>query len=607
MATELVVTPGGYRPSDMVHKIGADLRLRILTGRLQGVDAADSPVADYGSVPRDGGNPAMTPGYALPPGVDTPEGSEPVTPLGRGWIAFAHWTNEDSEHVSSFRSTWTVPPEPATRSGQTIFLFLAMQDTIPMTLLPALQWGSSAAGGGEYWSVASWYIGGTTGAVFHGELVPVNVGDELTGTISLVGRQRAHCDYQCGFEGLPEANLPIFKVRDLSRCGEVLAAYGIKQCTDYPDASATGFRNIEIMKGFRRPPLAWNPVNAVTECGQHVVILSDANPGGEVDVHFRSMEAQPEPEPAAAEVTTPAETEAVPLVAAAVEEAPELELPTEAVAAEAVPEEGEIAPLAAQTIEAIPEAEQEPVVAEAEAVAGEAAPVIAAAVESESEPEQAPDIAEPEASTEPGVDVEVGEAWPFAAEIEELPEPEEVPAMAAAAEESLPASEEVQPEPATVAATQATPELELMAAVLELAEVQPEPMVAAMEPTPTQPQVTEKSVIPATLEVNPRIDRLVEITIHNHSPAGATSSALEARVTSLEATLDAFARLIASAGLAQQNGSVDIDVPSRLERLVELKRSGVLSDEEFAAVKAQVLGVRAQPNGLNAASDRVLR
>src|SRR5215212_11594582 len=537
MATELVVTPGGYRPSDMVHKIGADLRLRILTGRLQGVNASDEPVADYGSVPRDGANPAMTPGYALPPGVDTPEGSEPVTPLGRGWIAFAHWTNEDNEHVSSFRSTWTVPPEPATRSGQTIFLFVAMQDTIPMTLLPALQWGSSAAGGGDYWSVASWYVGGTTGAVFHGELVPVNVGDELTGVISLAGRQRAHCDYRCGFEGLAAADLPVFKVRDLSRCGEVLAAYGIQQCSDYPDESAMGFRNIELMKGFRRPALAWQPVNTITECGQHVVILSDANPGGEVDVHFRSMEAQPEPEPAAAEVTTPAETEAVPLVAAAVGEAPELELATEGVAAEAVSEEGEIAPLAAQTIEAIPEAEQEPLVAEAEAEAGEAAPVIAAAVESESEPEQAPGITEPEASTEPGVDeatIEVGEVWPLAAETEERPEPEEVPAVASAAEESLPSPEEVQPEPAIVAATQATPELELMAEVVELApvaaEVQPEPMMAAMEPAPTQPQVTEKSVAPATLEVNPRIDRLVEITIHNHSPAGATSSALEARV-----------------------------------------------------------------------------
>ena len=128
-----------------------------------------------------------------------------------------------------------------------------------------------------------------------------------------------------------------------------------------------------------------------------------------------------------------------------------------------------------------------------------------------------------------------------------------------------------------------------------------------MEPAPTQPQVTERALVPASLEVHPRIDRLVEITIHNHSPAGATSGALEARVASLEATLDAFTRLIASAGLSQQNGSVDMDVTPRLERLVELKRSGVLSDEEFAAVKAQVLGGRAQPNGLNAASDMVVR
>ena len=54
MAPELVVTPGGYRPPEMVHKIGGDLKLRILTGRMQGVDASDTPVADYGSIPRDG-------------------------------------------------------------------------------------------------------------------------------------------------------------------------------------------------------------------------------------------------------------------------------------------------------------------------------------------------------------------------------------------------------------------------------------------------------------------------------------------------------------------------------------------------------------------------
>ena len=69
----------------------------------------------------------------------------------------------------------------------------------------------------------------------------------------LVRRQRAHFDYRCGFEGLNEADLPVYHVRELSRCGEVLAAYGIKQCTDYPAANATGFRDIELVTGFEAP------------------------------------------------------------------------------------------------------------------------------------------------------------------------------------------------------------------------------------------------------------------------------------------------------------------------------------------------------------------
>ena len=180
MSPELVVTPGGYRPAGVVHRIQPDRKLRILTGRLQGIDSSGQALDDYGSIPRDGGNPALTPGYALPPGLETEEGAEPAPPHGRGWIAYAHWTNEGNQPITSFRSTWTVPEEPATRSGQTVFLFIGMQDSIPMTLVPALQWGPSAAGGGEYWSIASWYVGGTTGAVFYGDLARVAAGDELT-------------------------------------------------------------------------------------------------------------------------------------------------------------------------------------------------------------------------------------------------------------------------------------------------------------------------------------------------------------------------------------------------------------------------------------------
>jgi hypothetical protein len=550
MAAEYVVTPGGYRPPEMVHKIGGDLKLRILTGRLQGFDASDTAVADYGSVPRDGGNPALTPGYALPPGEETPEGSELAPSMGRGWIAFAHWTNEGSEHISSFRSTWRVPPEPASRNGQTIFLFSAMQDPIPMTLLPALQWGPSAAGGGEYWSVASWYIGGTTGAVFHGELVPVSVEDELTGVIRLAGRQRAHCDYRSGFEEFPEADLPVFHARDLSRCGVVMAAYGIKQCSDYPDANALGFRNIEVMTGFRRPALAWNPVNTITDCGQHVFVLSDANPGGQVDVHFRQVPETPAVEPVAAEAV-PEEVAAEPSVAAAIDE--DLEPVAAAAASTAESETAlEAEPELEPVVEEVPEAiEPEPIAA----AAAEAAPEIAVA---ETEPAEEPVMAE------------AAEAAPE----EEAPEP-----LAAV-------------EPETVATT---------AGVLE-----PAAAAAETEAPSLRLEVTESAAPVPSLEVHPRIDRLVEITIHNHSPAGPTSADLESRLARLEATMTSFAQLLAPLARPQPSADVDGDVAAKLERLVQMKSSGALTDDEFAAVKSQVIGGPMSSNGANVASKAVL-
>ena len=554
MAPELVVTPGGYRPAEMVYKIGGDLKLRILTSRMQGFDASDTPVADYGSIPRDGENPALTPGYALPPGIETPEGSEPAASFGRGWISFAHWRNEGSEPISSFRSTMRVPPEPESRSGQTVFLFLAMQDPIPMTLMPALQWGPSAAGGGEYWSVASWYVGGTTGAVFHGELVPVNAGDELTTFVNLERRQRAHFDYRCGFEGLSDADLPVYHVRELSRSGTVLAAYGIKQCTDYPAANATGFRNIELKTGFRHPPLAWNPANTITDCGQHVVVLSDANPGGEVDVHYRQIPGMPavEPEAAVAEAA-PEEVAAPALVGAALAASAEPEEAAwpEPAEAEAVPEE------VAAAAEAIPE--PEPIAAEAEIAPEEVeTPLLVAAAIEEPQPELAPAEAAP---------VEAAAAEVAPEEVEAAPEEvEAVPPVTAV------------PEP--VAATA------------------PEPAAAALLPEPAV------AALP-NLEVHPRIDRLVEITIHNHSPAVATSGALEARVASLESTMAALAQMIASSAQPQPGVPVDGDLAARLERLVQVKRSGVLDDTQFAAAKSQLIGVRVEFNGSSVTPETV--
>ena len=151
-----------------------------------------------------------------------------------------------------------------------------------------------------------------------------------------------------------------------------------------PGSERNGLRDIELVTGFRRPPLAWNPVNTITDCGQHVVVLSDANPGGEVDVHYRQIPGMPavEPEAAVAEAA-PEEVAAPALVGAALAASaePEEAAGPEAAEAEAVPEE------VAAAAEAIPE--PEPIAAEAEIAPEEVeTPLLVAAAIEEQQPER---------------------------------------------------------------------------------------------------------------------------------------------------------------------------------------------------------------------------
>jgi hypothetical protein len=100
-----------------------------------------------------------------------------VPDLGSGWISYGYWNNDTGSSLTSFRATWTVPPAPSTDSGQTIFLFNGIQNygSNYGILQPVLQWGPSAAAGGSYWSIASWYVT-SGGDAFHTTLVQVDEG-----------------------------------------------------------------------------------------------------------------------------------------------------------------------------------------------------------------------------------------------------------------------------------------------------------------------------------------------------------------------------------------------------------------------------------------------
>ncbi|MGA3198200.1 MAG: hypothetical protein ABSD89_02215 [Halobacteriota archaeon] len=277
IANDVVLTPGGWRARFLVHLIEPDHVLRVEDGLLQKRDPSGRVVAEFGQIqPSQTEEPLMPISVALKPWE--------VSALGSGWIEYAFWNNNTGTPVSHFEVTLTVPPAPSAQEGQTIFLFNGIQNST-MIYQPALQWGVSAAGGGKYWSVASWYAG-RQGQAFYSTPVPVNPGDVLAGLIRITTRNPTGTfDYLCQFSGIANADLPVQNVPELTWCCVTLEAYGLTSCLQYPKV-CTVFQGINVQTGTTHPALTWTPQISCNDCGQDVIGLSNANPGGGMNMCY---------------------------------------------------------------------------------------------------------------------------------------------------------------------------------------------------------------------------------------------------------------------------------------------------------------------------------
>ncbi|MBV8277450.1 MAG: hypothetical protein JO170_19625, partial [Verrucomicrobia bacterium] len=268
-AQGLVLTPGGFRHPSQVHRLkpgeavtragGTSRKLNLATGV-----AVDIPTAGAGASPDPG--------------------------LGTGWITDTTFVKAATmPPFSLFTTTWKVPPAPTSHDGQTIFLFNAFGNlsSSQEILQPVLQWGPSKAGGGENWAVTCWYID-PSGHAFHQELISVNEGDILVGVILLTGLSGGTFNYDCLFEGagLGAARITVLNIPEQNVAYETLECYGIQTCVDYPDTYLTAMKSIELKAGDADIRPAWDVQNRVTDCGQHTIVISDASPGGEVDLFY---------------------------------------------------------------------------------------------------------------------------------------------------------------------------------------------------------------------------------------------------------------------------------------------------------------------------------
>src|ERR1700722_14457054 len=112
-------------------------------------------------------------------------------------------------------------------------------------LQPVLQWGASSAGGGNFWSVACWFIDSSGNAFYH-DPVPVNEGDTLVGVMFMTAQSGSSFSYNCFFQGIDNTELVINNISELVVAPETLECYGNQQCSDYPNTSFTAMAAIDI-------------------------------------------------------------------------------------------------------------------------------------------------------------------------------------------------------------------------------------------------------------------------------------------------------------------------------------------------------------------------
>ncbi|KAJ6465425.1 hypothetical protein C8R45DRAFT_1023135 [Mycena sanguinolenta] len=181
--------------------------------------------------------------------------SAAVVPEETGWVAYASFLNTGAA-IGSFKATWSVPPVPANFDGQTLFLFNSIEPaTFDAIMQPVLQYGGSAAGGGEYWAVANWYLYGDN--TFFTTPVQVNPGQQLVGEVGLVGTSGNTYNYNSAFTNLDVPSLTVDGGEELQWATITLETYSTTSSRDYPTGSTvfSGI-NLELSNG-QFPSINW--------------------------------------------------------------------------------------------------------------------------------------------------------------------------------------------------------------------------------------------------------------------------------------------------------------------------------------------------------------
>jgi hypothetical protein len=275
-STDLVIAPGGPGPRSSFHLVGPGQQVSLKGGRVRIVEASTGQVvSDFGEI------------------------AASAPPQKTGWIEGATWSNTAAAPIIYFSTKWVVPPPPQVITNQTMYIWMGLLGSQGL-LQPVLQWGYSPAPGGGlygglYWSITNWWVVGNT-AKMAPPPVQVNPGEELQGLITCTAQSDGTYSYISAFVGYPQTAISVIGSDPIPEACQILEAYDaqgnpLTACGDYPNAVFTAMSDIEIQTGTpgtsgNEATIAWNPFLNYPGCGRHCVVVSNASPGGEVDLYY---------------------------------------------------------------------------------------------------------------------------------------------------------------------------------------------------------------------------------------------------------------------------------------------------------------------------------
>jgi len=199
------------------------------------------------------------------------------------YYAYASWFDPPVSNYSvgftAYYSNWTVPQPPPAQQQQTLFLFTSLQDILGDVVQSVLQWGVSGAGGGHYWTIASWYIL-NTGAAVHSPLMRVEPGDIIrsymyTNTYNWTWTLKTANDYtgEVSFIQIQSTLSHPAWVYYWTFVG--LQAYDIVQCANFPPGQVL-FADLDVRNPVTRTVPFWS-VKDHPGCNEGVVLQDHQN------------------------------------------------------------------------------------------------------------------------------------------------------------------------------------------------------------------------------------------------------------------------------------------------------------------------------------------